>query len=73
MLIKLPTEEFDKQYHVAIEPYLELKQKSLYKMVTSWSQMELIEAKQECCGAFYKATKLETRLLQLAQLQEEDE
>lgn len=72
MLIKLPTEEFDKQYHVAIEPYLELKQKSLYKMVTSWSQMELIEAKQECCGAFYKATKLETRLLQLAQLQEED-
>jgi hypothetical protein len=73
MLIKLPTEEFDKQYHAAIEPYLELKQKSLYKMVTSWSQMELIEAKQECCGAFYKATKLETRLLQLAQLQEEDE
>lgn len=73
MLIKLPTEEFDKQYHVAIEPYLELKQKSLYKMVTSWSQMELIEAKQECCGAFYKATKLETRLLRLAQLQEEDE
>lgn len=73
MLIKLPTEEFDKQYHVAIEPYIELKQKSLYKMVTSWSQMELIEAKQECCGAFYEATKLETRLLQLAQLQDEDE
>ncbi len=34
--------------------------------------MELIEAKQKYCSAFYEATKLETRLLQLAQLQEED-
>lgn len=71
-LIKLPTEEFDRQYHLAIEPYLESNKKSLCKMVTSWSQMELIEAKQKYCSAFYEATKLETRLLQLAQLQEED-
>lgn len=71
-LIKLPTEDFDRHYHEAIEPYLELKQESLYKMVTSWSQMELVEAKQKCCSAFYEATKLETRLLRLAQMREED-
>lgn len=73
MFITLPTEEFDKHYHLAIEPYLELNQKSLCKMVTSWSQMELVEAKEKWCSAVYETTKLETRLLRLAQLQEEDE
>lgn len=72
-LIKQQKSEFDKHYHEAIEPYLKLNQKSLYEMVKRWSQMELIEAKQKCCSAFYEATKLETRLLRLAQMQEENE